>query len=88
MKKKKTNKVLRALQGLFDRAQRKRKVKIKHVKGIVADLKKRERTIKNRLETEQIKSKIKQLTNELEVIHAQRQKGKILLKDLREQKKH
>ena len=86
MKKKKTNKVLRVLQELFDRAQRKRKVKVKHVTAIIAKLKKRERTIEKRLESEKIKSKIKQLTNELDVIQAQRHKGKILLKDLREKK--
>lgn len=87
MKKKKTNKVLRVLQGLFDRAQKKRKVKVKHVETIVANLKKRERTIKKRLESEKIKSKIKQLNNELDVIKAQRHKGKVLLKDLQEKKK-
>lgn len=85
MKRKKTNKILRVLQGLFKRAQS--KVKVKHVQDIVASLKKRERTIKKRLESEKSKSKIKQLTNELDVIEAQRQKGKVLLKNLQEKKK-
>ncbi len=78
---------MQVLQGLFDRAQKKRKVKLKHVEEIITKLKKRERTINKRLESEKLKSKIKQLTNELDVIRAQRHKGKALLKDLREKKR-
>jgi len=80
--KKKTNKVLRALQGLFDRARRKRKVKVKHVKKIIVVLERRERAIIKRLESEKVKSKIKQLSNELDIIKAQRQKRKKLAQGL------
>jgi hypothetical protein len=87
MTKKKINKVIENLNALFDRAERKRKVKLKHVRAVIGDLKQREVTIKKHLESEKSKSKIKQLTNELEVIRTQRKKGKVLLKDLQEQKK-
>ena len=81
-KKKKIREALGKLNNLFDRAERDRKVKLKHVKVVIDTLKQREAKIKKHLENETQESKIQQLTSELEVINAQRQKGKVLLMEL------
>jgi 23S rRNA maturation mini-RNase III len=84
MKKKKVEEALERLNELFDRAERQRKVKIKHIKEILERLEKRESEILKKLENGN--GKTKQLNGELDMIQAQRKKGKDLLVELLEKK--
>ncbi len=75
-------KYLKMMAEYFDEDQRKFSNKKKSIKHILKKLKKREKSLKQDLENESNKSKKKSIAREIEIAHAQRNKGIKALKEL------
>lgn len=79
----KKQKILDALAELFDADKKRQRKEKKHLKQLLDELKKKEKTYKKKLESEQGSNARDQLKNEIDVIHTQRKKGVKLLKRLK-----
>ena len=83
----KLKKLLAQVQDYLDAGERKRKEKKKHIKGVLKELRRHEKMLKERLKTETDPAKSEKLERKRKLAHSQRKKGVAILKDLKAQKK-
>lgn len=78
----KQKKLLDKLKTFFDSDAREREKQKSDIKDILKKLKKRERKLQGKLDTENNAGKSKHFQQEIDVIYAQRKKGIKLIKEL------
>lgn len=79
----KFRKLLEKAQALFNPEARKTKAKKKNLKHVIKELRKHEKNLQARLNTEPSESKAAKLTDQINLAHAQRKKGLRVLKTLK-----
>ena len=79
----KIRKLLAKARALLDPKERKNKAQKKNLKHVLKKLRKKEKTLLKRLETEPSKSKSAKMTEQIKLAHAQRKKGLKVLKSLK-----
>lgn len=79
----KIRKLIEKAQALLDPREHKSKEQKKNLKHVIKKLRKHEKSLIKRLETESSKSKAAKLQEKINLAHAQRKKGLKVLKNLK-----
>ncbi len=79
----KIRKLLEKAQALLDPKERKSKAQKKNLKQVIQKLRKHEKSLNQRLESEPSKSKAAKIQEGIDLAHAQRKKGLKVLKSLK-----